>query len=647
MSAGCCIPLLLFFLTVGLSCVNNDPVYTDDVFIQVYPSVAGAVAERDAIELLTFTDHPSADVRSLSWRALAKSDVANPDSLLKSVMDINEHPAWLALSFFELSDNTMNKVREAFSGSADEFVYVCEVFKRLGGEQDLEMILQKFPGLKDKNLCTTAAGRILSREEVSDENLKKVVAFAYDTESSVVRRNLLYGFYRNTLNRPSRDEELWTILIEEWEKSGIGNDPVNDQYMIGILGPTGAGLFFEEIPLIKDVSGTQLIVELIRAMEISGNSAESSRVVVGELLSHDNPVVVEEILEKLKTDGAINNEHLQYIYQNYVQQTRNPVLFVTALELLQTNGWDINPMRRKLDFVQMRHPYLTNRILNIYRRAEPADSFLVRVRDYLAEGGIRGLHAVQVLTDFWIELEDQQQTEHIRGMMREAAEAGNRSVVSGLNTLLTDENLVTDDDFEWLRNRYREAIRAGNLENMSAFEQVLEARFSEREVNVEEPEDPEIRRPNWERLHAIGTRPHWHLETEKGEIVIRLNPLSAPFTVSSVDSLTRDGAYDNVAFHRVVHNFVIQGGDVGRGDGFGGPGYRIPTEPSRLSFERGAVGIASSGTDTEGSQYFVMHQWAPHLDGDYTLFGDVVSGMDVVDRIQVGDRVVKASISVR
>ncbi|PWN07634.1 peptidylprolyl isomerase [Rhodohalobacter mucosus] len=145
----------------------------------------------------------------------------------------------------------------------------------------------------------------------------------------------------------------------------------------------------------------------------------------------------------------------------------------------------------------------------------------------------------------------------------------------------------------------------------------------------------------------MGTQPHWILETEKGTIDVRMDPLSAPFTVSSIDSLTRTGLYDGVAFHRVVRNFVIQGGDYDRRDGFGGPDYRIPSEPSFDHYLRGSAGIASSGTDTEGSQFFFMHERAPHLDGNYTRFGEVVRGMDVVDRIQVGDKIIRARISIR
>ena len=89
-------------------------------------------------------------------------------------------------------------------------------------------------------------------------------------------------------------------------------------------------------------------------------------------------------------------------------------------------------------------------------------------------------------------------------------------------------------------------------------------------------------------------------------------------------------------------NFVIQGGDVETGDGFGGPDYVVPTEASAKEYRRGMVGIASAGTDTEGSQYFVMHQWKPHLNAGYTIIGEVVEGVDVVDRIMVGDLVTKA-----
>ena len=97
-----------------------------------------------------------------------------------------------------------------------------------------------------------------------------------------------------------------------------------------------------------------------------------------------------------------------------------------------------------------------------------------------------------------------------------------------------------------------------------------------------------------------------------------------------------------MAVHRVVPNFVVQAGDP-RGDGSGGPGYAIPCESTRFDL-KGSVGMALSGKDTGGSQFFICHSDQPHLDGGYTVFGKVVSGMEVVDRIEEGDLILRARV---
>ena len=124
--------------------------------------------------------------------------------------------------------------------------------------------------------------------------------------------------------------------------------------------------------------------------------------------------------------------------------------------------------------------------------------------------------------------------------------------------------------------------------------------------------------------------------TAKGEIRIELFPQDAPITVDSFITLARRDFFNGLTFHRVVPNFVIQGGDP-RGDGEGGPGYQIRCEINTRPYTRGAVGMALSGKDTGGSQFFVTHSPQPHLDGGYTVFGQVVGGMEVVDRIARGD----------
>ncbi|MDQ3908536.1 MAG: peptidylprolyl isomerase, partial [Acidobacteriota bacterium] len=126
--------------------------------------------------------------------------------------------------------------------------------------------------------------------------------------------------------------------------------------------------------------------------------------------------------------------------------------------------------------------------------------------------------------------------------------------------------------------------------------------------------------------------------TDKGAFTVELLPDDAPLNVDNFVELSRRGFFNGVAFHRVVPNFVIQGGDP-RGDGNGGPGYQIRCEINEVPYDRGAVGMALSGKDTGGSQWFVTHSPQPHLDGGYTVFGNVSEGLEVIDRLARGDRI--------
>ena len=155
------------------------------------------------------------------------------------------------------------------------------------------------------------------------------------------------------------------------------------------------------------------------------------------------------------------------------------------------------------------------------------------------------------------------------------------------------------------------------------------------------PETPSL---DWEYLQTLGPHPHLVLETNRGSVTLELDTEQAPQTVQAITRFARNGRYDGVPFHRVVPNFVVQGGDFARRTGFGGPGVFLRTEVTRLGHRRGTLGMASAGKDTEGSQFFVPHSMQPHLDGNYTSFGRVVDGIDVVDRLRVNDRITEARV---
>lgn len=135
------------------------------------------------------------------------------------------------------------------------------------------------------------------------------------------------------------------------------------------------------------------------------------------------------------------------------------------------------------------------------------------------------------------------------------------------------------------------------------------------------------------------------IQTDRGNMTIELFEEEAPNTVANMISLAEKGYYDGLIFHRVIPDFMIQGG-CPQGTGTGGPDYRFDDEcsPSRRHDSAGMLSMANAGPGTNGSQFFITHASQPHLDGKHTVFGKVTDGLDVVDSIQQGDLMQKVAV---
>lgn len=144
----------------------------------------------------------------------------------------------------------------------------------------------------------------------------------------------------------------------------------------------------------------------------------------------------------------------------------------------------------------------------------------------------------------------------------------------------------------------------------------------------------------------VPAHPYIKFETTEGDILVELDGRRAPLTVANFLHLVDDGYFDGTVFHRVIANFMIQGG-CPKGDGTGGPGYKFEDEfhPSLKHDGPGVLSMANSGPNTNGSQFFITHKATPWLDGKHTVFGRVVKGQDVVDAIAVGDKIESITIS--
>jgi len=181
-------------------------------------------------------------------------------------------------------------------------------------------------------------------------------------------------------------------------------------------------------------------------------------------------------------------------------------------------------------------------------------------------------------------------------------------------------------------------------ENVEAYKEVAKTLSYWNGLPEKQPQDKGFRMLDWAVLNNISDSTTCEISTSKGVIKILMLPSKAPMTVANWVELVKRNYFNGKNFHRIVQNFVAQGG-CNRGDGFGATNYTIRSEFSRIYYDReGMVGMASSGPDTESAQFFITTAPAPHLDGRYTIFAKVIKGMDVVKRLQRGDKINKVTL---
>lgn len=229
-------------------------------------------------------------------------------------------------------------------------------------------------------------------------------------------------------------------------------------------------------------------------------------------------------------------------------------------------------------------------------------------------------------------------TQQIVNAMHAAMQSGDAGVVTVASAMLSGdqvdwERYITDSlDFY---KRVRSSLSMpGQIEPYNEISKVI----AKIERKAYEPVVPTPTHPiTWKYLANYGDSAVAVIKTSKGNISIRLAVADAPATVANFIGLALDDYYDGKTTHRVVSNFVVQGG-CSRGDGYGGLNYTIRSELGQLYYDGpGYVGMASAGPDTEGTQWFITHSATPHLDGRYSIFGRVIEGMDVVHKLMPGD----------
>ncbi len=668
----------------GCSLPSATPASYSDEFMAVHD----AVTKRDGTRLMEYTTSEDPLVRDAAWRALASTPSASTDSVIQMAMAAGSDVAWFALSTRTLGADQL-RVLESHAFS-NHFPRGLIRILGLQGDETTGVLMDTWsgsitPGHELESEFALAMSRLALKRGAEAQSVDRLLDRAMQATSPEAARSWLYALYRSNSLLINSDQA--TKILDNLEIFVTFSDPDVKRTVFRILAKTGntaaLNLYTPENLLKAD---TRTVVDVLRSLPSFSDSEWSDKVtaiaMLEELIKHENPLVV--------------GEALSVISLMKIERTKMPVDQVDAL-IERTKGKDnrlylralsermsLEPRLASIDstFVRdlaQKNPYLASDALMNLIYARPTNQVLAELKPF-GESGVHMLRmaAATVLSSFarslpqvGASIDDIDATrDAIWGMLS----TPNRSLVYTLFGVLRLPEFRRDGDNDRALDMLKsykmpedievyQAVLPGLLrdlgpkavtlaDSMASFDNsalnrvVLEFVSSTVRERIEStPPAVVLQGPDWKLLRKLGAKPTLQIETEAGLIVVEMDPVRAPSTVTAIARLADSGIYNGIPFHRVVPNFVIQGGDVETGDGFGGPDFVIPNEPSEHGFVRGAAGIASAGKDTEGSQYFFMIDWAPHLDGGYTLFGKVISGMDVVDRIRVGDKVIRARIS--
>ena len=646
---------------------------TDSLLTATYPDLYEAVTQRDIELLEPFLSHQHPKVREQAWRAFANTPVDSVDQFIELAKEQNSEASWLGISKHAITENKIRELEQSWVERPELRSGISRALGQQGDQQTLSFLVDQLNENLGKSEYPTAlaVGRLVKQFDIAQGQQVRIIQKAFSTENYKATRAYLYGWYRSDESRLTAAAQ--DTLFNRWQLMGTGMSRDVDQYINKILPDRTTHtltIFYNGEQMLDHEA--QLAYELAMSIgKVPLNDKNSLAAKI--LLTNENPHVQIQTLRSLDGNIEKNNDLYQYIEDEMLSDERlaDAVWLQAVATMQQVNEQIVDNYQDRLATIPDKNPYLWPEVLGVYQQDESVENYLQRIGDLISEGeSLPAMYALQSLAsmvqyDVDIVKKHRQQ---IRNIVFSALDLGDRGVTYTATSLLENESLFGLQDFDRINGSLSAFSLPGDIEVYQNFGSLYKERFEEQarpvidslasksylplnrsladagwDVEVPEESKTDFRLPDWDRLWELGSKPTLLLETDKGRIHIEMNTLSAPATVAMIDSLNSAEHYNDVPFHRVVPNFVVQGGDIEREDGFGGPDFVVPTEASEEEFVPGAVGIASAGPDTEGSQYFIMHQWKPHLNGNYTRFGKVTDGMDVVDRIVKGDKVLSTT----
>jgi cyclophilin family peptidyl-prolyl cis-trans isomerase len=589
-----------------------------------------AVSARDEARIMEFLTHIHPDVRRTALRGLANMSVGNTDALLSlASSDLSDETTyWFALSTQNWSAVQLRTLENLLTAEVHETTR-AGIYLVLGEKGDVisaQKLLAEIETSANPGLSQTLAlaiSRIGIRHPFSANDNLRIVQKARNATQGFEQAAWLYGWYRNPtpeLADPAI-EALSQWMTSDWfEAFGLLR-----QYWINILSkvqhPTLVELMTDSyIRSVHPLEG----VEVARAV-IRYNPDERLIALMGNLLESEHIYVRLELLQDL-----VASEH-----------PVPRVIYAQLLRSLETGSIDEpSEWMWRVRAIARNSREDARRIMEEFPRDFPENVHFIN--DYI--NTIRAVYDIDDVLDQLMSLADNPVDAFMVAIVEQVSQLVMGSPNNPELRALAAQVLIKAAQQPCLRLSIalETSNRSLDWESDQRDAALLAHIAAGREFAQQRPQS--LYRADPELMKRLGPYPTWLVDTEEGTLVMRMDALRSPATVSALAYMSAEGWYPGSPFHRVVHNFVIQGGALWNCPYPGVPPFVVPTEATEYEFARGTLGIASSGRDTEGSQFFVMHMWHPHLNGRYTNFGHVVEGMEIVDRITQGTLILGAEV---
>lgn len=650
---------VLIFLSLS-SCSTVDP-ETKRVFTEEYPKLYEAIYQRDGDRILEYVSHPDSLIRAQTWRALMQSPIQDLDAQIQEVMRANHDEAWASLWFKNLDEKHIEYFHAIWNNQPHLRKGLLVLFSEVGERSTFELLLNENEigdDVYDFKLAYAIGARSRLLELTIEEEIR-LIDRALSTKDGRKTQAYLYGYYRA---RKQFSDEAEQYALAKWDEYYPSSEEGN-QSLVRIFSANHLDAVLRHFPIESyERMDVQLAVEVTQAIA-RYEPSNYSQVIINALLDHRNPSVQISALQAIQRHPAVAEKLFRDIMNKIALiNYRDPLARMEAFNtILDPSGYV-----EEIINVAGENPSLQALKYEILEKVNSNEDFLeMLIEDINTENRLLKFYAVQYLSTWWPEADESiknGKVEIVKEVVIDIVKMGDRSMTTSLTPIFMDSFVFPDDDYAIFEDLFKGFRLPGDVEVYQSLSQVLFVRFEDQaqylidslamegnqalnqtllaqgwDILQGDYYQEEFRKPDWNRVAKLTANPYVVIETAKGDIILELDIEIAPVTIAGMDSLMKAGAYQYTPFHRVIPNFVIQGGDVETQDGFGGPGYVVPTEASSTMYNRGIVGIASAGVDTEGSQFFIMHQWKPHLNGRYSVIGKVVEGMEVVDRIVQGD----------